>query len=30
MPARMYWLKILSPGNETSDDLSESLNGTGP
>jgi peptide/nickel transport system substrate-binding protein len=30
LPARMYWLKIVAPGTEASDDLSEAPNGTGP
>ena len=30
LPARMYWLKISAPGTETSDDLSDAPNGTGP
>jgi peptide/nickel transport system substrate-binding protein len=30
LPARMYWLKIVAPGTEASDDLSDALNGTGP
>lgn len=30
LPARMYWLKIVAPGTEANDDLSDSLNGTGP
>ena len=30
LPARMYWLKIVAPGTEANDDLSEASNGTGP
>ncbi len=30
LPARMYWLKIVAPGTEASDDLSDAPNGTGP
>ena len=30
LPARMYWLKIVSPGDAESDDLSDAPNGTGP
>ena len=30
LPARMYWLKMVAPGTEASDDLSEASNGTGP
>ena len=30
LPARMYWLKIVAPGTEASDDLSAAPNGTGP
>lgn len=30
LPARMYWLKIVAPGTEASDDLSDKPNGTGP
>jgi peptide/nickel transport system substrate-binding protein len=30
LPARMYWLKIVAPGTESSDDLSDAPNGTGP
>ena len=30
LPARMYWLKIVAPGTEASDDLSAKPNGTGP
>ncbi len=30
LPARMYWLKIVAPGTEDSDDLSDAPNGTGP
>ena len=26
----MYWLKIVAPGTEASDDLSDAPNGTGP
>ncbi len=30
LPARAYWLKIVAPGSETKDDLSDAPNGTGP
>lgn len=30
LPARMYWLKVVAPGTEASDDLSDKPNGTGP
>jgi peptide/nickel transport system substrate-binding protein len=30
LPARMYWLKIVSPADAASDDLSAAPNGTGP
>jgi peptide/nickel transport system substrate-binding protein len=30
LPARMYWLKIVSPADAAKDDLSDAPNGTGP
>jgi peptide/nickel transport system substrate-binding protein len=30
LPARMYWLKIVSPADAEKDDLSDAPNGTGP
>jgi peptide/nickel transport system substrate-binding protein len=30
LPARMYWLKMVAPGTEANDDLSDAPNGTGP
>ncbi len=30
LPARLTWLKIVAPGAEASDDLSDASNGTGP
>lgn len=30
LPARMYWLKIVAPGAEDIEDLSDDPNGTGP
>jgi peptide/nickel transport system substrate-binding protein len=30
LPSRMYWLKMIAPGTEASDDLTEAPNGTGP
>ena len=30
LPARMYWLKIVAPGAEDVEDLSDEPNGTGP